>query len=222
MKIKKRYIIITFIILLFASTAILKYYRIPRHKTIPSVKLETFSFEKQWEHIKKTASINGDARLNSFSLELSKDGKIIRSMTSFYVKKKSGRLEEFFLGDSGDTIDITICPLKKDSVNIEEHISMDELTKVSDKFLENLNTIFQTPGEKYEFLSDVKLCEYNKLDIDNKVPMKVYYLDSKNNGLKVLSKEDLPIKNTISIVCIKSIEAYPSEERAKVVYQILP
>lgn len=220
MKIKKRYIIITFIILLFASTAILKYYRIPRHKTIPSVKLETFSFEKQWEYIKKTASINGDARLRSFSLELSKDGKIIRSMTSFYVKKKSGRLEEFFLGDSGDTIDITICPLKKDSVNIEEHISMDELTKVSDKFLENLNTIFKTPWEKYVLLSNDKLGEYNelKLDIDNKVPTKVYYLDSKNNGLKVLSKEDLPIKNTISILCI----TYPSEERAKVVYQILP
>lgn len=218
MKIKKRYLTITFIVLLFASTAILKYYRIPRYKTIPNVKLETFSLEKQWEHIKKTASINGDARANTFSLEFSKDGKIIKPMTSFYVKKKSGRLEEFFLGGSGDTIDIGIYPLKKDSVNIEEYISMDELTKVLDKIYKNFNTIFQTPGEKYEFLSDVKLCEYNKLDIDNINPMKVYYLNSKNNGLKVLSKEDLPIKNTIFILCI----THPSEEIAKVVYQILP
>lgn len=220
MKIKKRYLTITFIVLLFASTAILKYYRIPRNKTIPNVKLETFSFEKQWEYIKKTASINGDARLRSFSLELSKDGKTVNSMTSFYVKKKSGRLEEFILRDSGDTVDIVIFPLKKDSVNIEEHISMDELIKISDKFLENLNTIFQSPWEKYVFLSDDKLGEYNnlKLDIDNKAPTKVYYLDSKNNGLKVLSKEDLPIKNTISILCI----TYPSEKRARVVYQILP
>lgn len=220
MKIKKRYIIITFIILLFASTATLKYYRIPRHKTIPNVKLETFSLEKQWEHIKKAASINGDIKVGQYSLEFSKDDKIIRSMTSLYVKKKSGRLEEIRLGDSGDKVDIGIYPLKKNSVNIEEHISMDELTRVSDKIHENLNTIFQTPGEKYVFLSDGKLGEYNnlKLDIDNKVPMKVYYLDSKNNGLKVPSKEDLPIKNTISILCI----TYPSDERAKVVYQILP
>lgn len=222
MKIKKRYLILAFIILLFASERILKYYKMPRYKTIPNVKLENFSLEKQWEHVKKAASIKGDGRVNHFSLEISKSGTITRYTTSLYVKKKSGAVEEVRLMEYDDIVHVSIYPLKKNSVNIEEYISMDESVKASDNIYKNLHTIFKTPGKEYIFLFSGKLAEYKEIETYNKVPIKTYSFNKTALNLKALSKKDLPMRDTISILCIKPIEVYPFEERVDVVYEIFP